>query len=69
MDEFGGELFVYTWILSVKDCTILAQEFDRLEEESRQQVKGSVNHSWIIGYMQAVADRREKMGCGDPGFS
>ena len=69
MDKYGGELFIYTWILSVKDCTILEQEFARLREERKQKVKGSVAQSLIAGYMQAVSDRLKMMGCGGPRLS
>ena len=40
MNEFGGDITVYTRILQMTDCTELQPEFERADEDSKLQEPG-----------------------------
>ena len=61
--EFGGDLNVYTRILSLTDCLALRKEFDQAEEVSKRQEFGSPRKKLSVGYMIAAADRMDKIRC------
>jgi hypothetical protein len=68
VNEFGGDRNVYARILALTDCAALEQEFDKAEAESKRRGRGSPSKKRFVGYMTAVANQLEALGCSDLGF-
>lgn len=54
---FGGDLAVYAFLLSLRDCTTLEEEFAQAEEESQRQENSSPRKKTLVGYLVAISDR------------
>jgi hypothetical protein len=63
MEEFGGDITVYTRILSMTDCTELQREFERADEDSKLNDPGTQEYRWSIGYRTAAANRIKEVEC------
>jgi hypothetical protein len=63
MEEFGGDITIYTRILSMTDCTELQREFERADEDSKLHEPGTHEYRWSIGYRTAADNRMKEVEC------
>ncbi len=63
LDQFGGDLQTYLHIFSLSSCAALEEAFDRFEEECKRLPRDHAKLRERVGYMTAVADRLERLGC------
>ena len=63
MEEFGGDITIYTRILSMTDCTELQREFERADEDSKRQEPNTQEYKWSIGYRTAAENRMKEVEC------
>jgi hypothetical protein len=63
VEEFGGDIAVYTRILEMTDCTELQREFERADENSKLQEPGTQGYRWSIGYRTAAENRIKEVEC------
>lgn len=61
--EYGGDISIYTHILSLTDCTELQREVERADEESKQQEPGTPEYKSFIGYKTAAENRIKEVEC------
>jgi hypothetical protein len=63
VEEFGGDITIYTHILSMTDCTELQREFERADENSKLQEPGTPEYRASIGYKTAADNRIKEVEC------
>jgi predicted NBD/HSP70 family sugar kinase len=63
VQEYGGNADVYDRILLNNDCSALQAEFEIAFENSQMREPGTSQHKWSTGYMAAVNNRMEEIGC------
>ena len=63
VEEFGGDIAVYTRILELADCTELQREFERADENSKLQEPGTQEYRESIGYRTAADNRMKEVEC------
>jgi hypothetical protein len=63
VEEFGGDVAVYTRILEMTDCTELRRELERAEENAKQHDPGSLQYKASIGYKTAAENRIREVEC------
>jgi hypothetical protein len=63
VNEFGGNISIYTRILGMTDCTELQREFERADEAATLQESGSQEYRISVGYRTAAENRRKEVGC------
>ena len=63
VEEFGGDIAVYTRILSMTDCTELQREFERADENAKLQEPGTQKYRASIGYRTAADNRLKDVEC------
>jgi hypothetical protein len=61
--KFGGDITVYTKILSLTDCTELQREFERADESLKQQQSGTQEYEESMGYRTAADNRMKEVEC------
>lgn len=62
-EKFGGDIAVYTKILSMTDCTELKREFERADENSKRQEPGTQAYRASLGYRTAADNRIKEVEC------
>ena len=63
VEEFGGDISIYTRILEMTDCTELQREFERADENVKLQESGTQEYRWSIGYRTAADNRMKEVEC------
>ena len=63
VEEFGGDISIYTRILEMTDCTELQREFDRADENTRLQEPGTEEYRSSVGYRTAADNRMKEVEC------
>jgi hypothetical protein len=63
VDRFGGDVTIYTRILTLTDCTELQREFERADEASKQQDPDTPEYRASIGYRTAANNRLREVEC------
>jgi hypothetical protein len=63
VEEFGGEIAIYTRILEMTDCTELQREFERADENAKLQESGTQEYRASIGYRTAADNRMKEVEC------
>jgi hypothetical protein len=63
VEEFGGEIAIYTRILEMTDCTELQREFERADENAKLQASGTQEYRASIGYRTAADNRMKEVEC------
>jgi hypothetical protein len=63
MEEFGGDITIYTRILEMTDCTELQREFERADEASKLQEPDTPEYKAAIGYRTAADNRMKEVEC------
>ena len=63
VEEFGGDITVYTRILEMTDCTELQREFERADESAKLQETGTQEYRASIGYRTAADNRMKEVEC------
>ena len=63
VDEFGGDITVYTHILQMTDCTELQREFEQADENAKAQQSGTQEYRASIGYRTAAENRIKEVEC------
>lgn len=63
MEEFGGNINIYTRILGTTDCTELRREFARAGESIKLQEPGTQEYRASIGYQTAADNRMKEVEC------
>lgn len=63
IEEFGGDITIYTRILEMTDCTELQREFERADENSKLQEPDTPEYRASIGYRTAADNRMKDVEC------
>jgi hypothetical protein len=63
MEDFGGNMTVYTRILYMTDCTELQRELERAEENAKLQEPGTQEYKAAMGYQTAADNHLKDVGC------
>jgi hypothetical protein len=63
VEEFGGDITIYTHILQMTDCTELQREFERADENAKAQQSGTPEYRASIGYRTAAENRMKEVEC------
>lgn len=63
VEEFGGDISVYTRILGMTDCTELQREFDKADTAAKGQDSGTAEYKASIGYRTAAENRMKEVEC------
>ena len=63
VERFGGDVTIYTRILTMTDCTELQREFERADEASKQEDPDTPEYRASIGYRTAANNRIREVEC------
>ncbi len=63
VERFGGDITIYTRILQMTDCTELQREFERADENSKQQQPDTPEYKVSMGYRTAADNRMKEVEC------
>ena len=63
VQEFGGDITIYTRILEMTDCTELQREFERADDNAKLQEPGTQDYRASIGYRTAADNRMKEVEC------
>ena len=64
VQEFGGDISVYTWILGMTDCTELQREVEEAAEAVKRQEPGTQEYRAAVGYRTAAENQIKNVECG-----
>jgi hypothetical protein len=63
VQEFGGDITVYTRILEMTDCTELQRELERADEAVKGEEQGTAAYREALGYRTAADNRIKEVEC------
>jgi hypothetical protein len=63
VEEFGGDITIYTRILTMTDCTELQREVERADQSAKAQESGTEDYRASIGYRTAAQNRIREVEC------
>lgn len=63
VEEFGGDITIYTYILELTDCTELQRELERADEAIKLQQSGTQEYQVSLGYRTAARNRIREVEC------
>jgi len=63
VNEYGGSVELYGYILTLNDCSLLQEQFDLASANNERETPGTSAFKMTMGYMKAADDRMKAMGC------
>ena len=63
IEKYGGDVTIYTRILTLTDCTELQREFERADEMIKLQEPDTPEYRASLGYRTAADNRMKEVEC------